>query len=154
MFSQVVAVDNDSWAPSLRSLPSDMRDAAEEDDNLEHDIGAPACQYEELAGTSTNIGDASSSSCKRRKTAMKKGIALSRMNELREFTFAVKPPPVVTIKETVELISSIADIYDNPDLYYFSLSYIKDKNNREVFMSIPHDKRVWWLKNSFEKEGK
>ncbi|KAK8966625.1 hypothetical protein KSP40_PGU010406 [Platanthera guangdongensis] len=151
MFSQVVATGEDSWAPSIGSVPPNMEHIDAQEDNAEYNLEVQRCYPKEIGGnTSTNIGNASTSSNKRRRMRKNKGLANFYITELCEAALAVKPPPVITIKETVKLISSIPDIHSNLDLYYFVVNYIRDKNNREIFMSIPDDMRVWWIKNAYE----
>ncbi|KAK8934127.1 hypothetical protein KSP39_PZI014436 [Platanthera zijinensis] len=137
MFSQVVSTGEDSWAPSIGSLPPDVgRIQLEDDDvadNMENNQGGP----EELGGVSTPPGNASSSASKRRKIGKNKGMTFSLMSDLHQSTLAVKPQLIVTVKEVVELISSSPELRANLDLYYFALEHIRDKTNREIFMSIP-----------------
>ncbi|KAK8942070.1 hypothetical protein KSP40_PGU004705 [Platanthera guangdongensis] len=72
MFSQVVATGEDSWAPSIESLPLDVgRIKLEDDDvadNMENNQGDP----EDIGGASTPPGNASSSASKRRKIGKNK----------------------------------------------------------------------------------
>ncbi|KAK8968474.1 hypothetical protein KSP40_PGU001131 [Platanthera guangdongensis] len=153
MFSQVVATGEDSWDPSIGSLPPDVgRIQLEDDDvadNMENNHGGP----EDIGGASTPPGNASSSASKRRKIGKNKGMVFSLMSDLHQSTQAVKPPPVITVKEVVELISSSPELRANLDLYYFSLEHIRDKTTREIFMSIPEDMRVWWIKKAYEKRA-
>ncbi|KAK8966321.1 hypothetical protein KSP40_PGU014570 [Platanthera guangdongensis] len=153
MFSQVVATGEDSWAPSIGSLPPDMgRIQLEDDDvayNMENNQGGP----EDIGDASTPPGNASSSASKRRKIEKNKGMIFSLMSDLHQSTLAVKPPPVITVKEVVELISSSPELRANLDLYYFPLEHIRDKTTREIFMSIPEDMRVWWITKAYEKRA-
>ncbi|KAK8941194.1 hypothetical protein KSP39_PZI010596 [Platanthera zijinensis] len=147
MFSDVVATGEDSWGPSLGSLPVYMENVDREEQILEDDMETQAFGHEEVGGnTSTTIGNASTSSGKRKKIRKNKGVAISYMRELRESALAMKPPPVATIKEAVELISSIPEMRSDLDLYCFAVNYIRDKDSREIFMSIPDELRVWWIK--------
>ncbi|KAK8933284.1 hypothetical protein KSP39_PZI015282 [Platanthera zijinensis] len=150
MFSQVVATGEDSWAPSIGSLPPDMAGIQLDDidvaDNME---GGP----EDIGGASTPSANASSSGSKRRKIGKIKGITMSLMSDLHQSTLALKPPPVVTVKEVVELISSSPELRANLDVYYFALEHIRDKTTREIFMSIPEDMRVWWIMKAYEKRA-
>ncbi|KAK8935684.1 hypothetical protein KSP39_PZI003278 [Platanthera zijinensis] len=152
MFSQVVATGEDSWAPSIGSLPPDVGRIQLEDDDVADNIETNQGGPEELGGGSTP-GNASSAASKRRKIGKNKGLALSLMSELQQSTLALKPPPVVTIKEVVELISSSPELITNLDLYYFALEHIRDKTTREIFMSIPEDMRVWWITKAYEKRA-
>ncbi|KAK8939738.1 hypothetical protein KSP40_PGU003762 [Platanthera guangdongensis] len=153
MFSQVVATGEDSWAPSIGSLPPDVgRIQLEDDDvadNMENNQGGP----KEYGGATTPPGNASSSASKKRKIGRNKGMAFSLMSDLHQSTLALKPPPVVTVKEVVELISSSPELRANLDLYYFALEHIRDKTTREIFMSIPEDMRVWWIMKAYEKRA-
>ncbi|KAK8941589.1 hypothetical protein KSP40_PGU009078 [Platanthera guangdongensis] len=152
MFSQVVATREDSWAPSIGSLPPDVvRIQLEDDDvadNTKNNQGGP----EDIGGASTPPGNASSAS-KRRKIGKNKGMVFSLTSNLHQSTLAVKPPPVITVKEVVELISSSPELRANLDQYYFALDHIRDKTTREIFMSIPEDMRVWWIMKAYEKRA-
>ncbi|KAK8914171.1 hypothetical protein KSP39_PZI023627 [Platanthera zijinensis] len=151
MFSQVVATGEASWAPSIGSLPPDvggiMLDEDDVADNLENKEMAP----EEMGLASTPPRNASSSVNKKRKLEKNRGMAFSLMSELHHSTLAVKPPPVVTVKEVVELLSSYSELMENLELYCFALEHIRDKTTREIFMSIPEHMRVWWIMKAYEK---
>ncbi|KAK8969085.1 hypothetical protein KSP40_PGU003343 [Platanthera guangdongensis] len=139
MFSQVVATGQDSWAPSIGSLPPDVgRIQLEYDDvadNMENNQSGP----KNIGGASTPPGNASSSASKRRKIGKNKGMIFSLMSDLHQSILAVKPPPVITVKEVVKLISSSPELRANLNLYYFALEHIRDKTTREIFMSIAED---------------
>ncbi|KAK8959923.1 hypothetical protein KSP40_PGU011192 [Platanthera guangdongensis] len=153
MFSQVIATGEDSWAPSIGSLPPDVRRIQLEDDdvadNMENNQDGP----EDIGGASSPPVNTYSSASKRRKIGKNKGMIFSLMSDLHQSTLALKPPPVVTVKEVVELISSSPEIQANLDLYYFALDHIGDKTNREILMSIPEDMRVWWIMKAYEKRA-
>ncbi|KAK8930648.1 hypothetical protein KSP39_PZI016459 [Platanthera zijinensis] len=151
MFSQIVATKEESRAPSIGCLPSDVEHIAAGEDNTGENMKVQRCGPKKMGGNAlTNIGNAPTSLNKRRKMGKNKGLVFSYMTELHESALAVKNPPVISIKKTVELISDIPDIRSNLDLYYFAVNYIRDKNNREIFTSIPEDLRVWWIKNAYE----
>ncbi|KAK8968185.1 hypothetical protein KSP40_PGU004646 [Platanthera guangdongensis] len=59
---------------------------------------------------------------------------------------AVAPPPIsVTIKEAVEEICRIPDIYDDPDFFDFAMEFIRIKSGREAFMFCPADRKDCWI---------
>lgn len=144
MFSQAVEIGDDECAPSPVSLEPKDEIIAEVGDNIA-EVTLPQKRRHE-ASTANN---SSRSMGKRRNIRKTERVALSYMHELREAAIAAKPPPAFTIRETVELISKIEEIHADPDLYYFALNFMKDKSNREVFLSIPPDTRVWWIRTSY-----
>ncbi|KAK8916104.1 putative inactive purple acid phosphatase 27 [Platanthera zijinensis] len=103
---------------------------------------------EDIGGASTPPGNVSSSESKRRKIGKTKGMTFYLMSDLHQSTLAVKPQPVVTVEEMVELISSSPELRANLHLYYFALEHIRDKTTREIFMSIPEDMRNTCLQNA------
>ncbi|KAK8952005.1 hypothetical protein KSP39_PZI004277 [Platanthera zijinensis] len=138
MFSQVVATGEDSWAPSIGTLPPDVGRIHLEDD---------------VADNTENIGSASTSAVKRRKFGKNKGVALSLMSDLHQSTLSLKPPSVISVKEVIQLIAGSPEIRANPDLYYFALDHIRDKTTRKILMSIPEEDRVWWIKQAYERRA-
>lgn len=140
MFSQVVATGEDSWAPSIGSLPPDMR-PDEVEDTEEGDVRTQG-------RTSTNIP--STSSGKRRKT-LNKGMTATLMTELRNAALSVQPSPYISLADAVEQMCKIPEIRADRSLYYFALEHMKEKNNREIFVTIPEEDRLWWIMSAYEK---
>ncbi|KAL0926398.1 hypothetical protein M5K25_002625 [Dendrobium thyrsiflorum] len=56
-----------------------------------------------------------------------------------------------TIMEASKEISKISAIFDDFELYDFATHFLKDKDNREIFMGIAIERKVWWLRNIFDK---
>ncbi|KAK8957018.1 hypothetical protein KSP39_PZI001207 [Platanthera zijinensis] len=81
-----------------------------------------------------------------------KQLLLSHINDLVASRQTVSPPPIsVTIKEVVEEICRIPDIYDDPDFFDFAMEFIRIKSGREAFMFCPADKKVEYLKRRYMK---
>ncbi|KAL0912046.1 hypothetical protein M5K25_017989 [Dendrobium thyrsiflorum] len=56
----------------------------------------------------------------------------------------------LTIADALEEISKFSEIFDDQDLYDFAVLYIQDKNQREAFMGLPTDWKVWFLKRRYQ----
>ncbi|KAK8943562.1 hypothetical protein KSP40_PGU000152 [Platanthera guangdongensis] len=81
-----------------------------------------------------------------------KHLLLSHINDLVASRQAVPPPPIsVTIKEFVEEICRISDIYNDPDFFDFAMEFTHIKSGREAFMFCPADKKVEYLKRRYKK---
>ncbi|KAK8938482.1 hypothetical protein KSP39_PZI011109 [Platanthera zijinensis] len=57
---------------------------------------------------------------------------------------------VITMREALEELSKHSEIRDNVDLFYFATIFLRDKDMREIFMSIPEDLKVRWLTKCFQ----
>lgn len=58
-------------------------------------------------------------------------------------------------EDLIEILDSIPEIVEDEDLYFFSISHLKEKiDNRQVFMSLKDDaKKVKYLKYEMRKES-
>ncbi|KAL0922683.1 hypothetical protein M5K25_006689 [Dendrobium thyrsiflorum] len=53
--------------------------------------------------------------------------------------------------EVLDEVSKISDLFDDFELYDFATEYFKDNNNMEIFMGIPIERRLWWLRRRFDR---
>ncbi|KAK8968629.1 hypothetical protein KSP40_PGU014288 [Platanthera guangdongensis] len=54
-----------------------------------------------------------------------------------------------SIAEVVKELNKHEDIIGDHFLYDFATVFMMQKTNREMFLCLDEDKRVWWLKNRY-----
>ncbi|KAL0928571.1 hypothetical protein M5K25_000468 [Dendrobium thyrsiflorum] len=55
----------------------------------------------------------------------------------------------LTIADAWEELSKFPEIFDDHDFYDFVVQYIQDRNQREAFMGLPNDRKVWFLRRRY-----
>ncbi|KAK8959077.1 hypothetical protein KSP40_PGU001475 [Platanthera guangdongensis] len=55
-----------------------------------------------------------------------------------------------TITEVVKELNKYEEIVGDHYLYDFAMVFMIQKANREMFIYLDEDKRVWWLKNRYQ----
>ncbi|KAI0488654.1 hypothetical protein KFK09_028493 [Dendrobium nobile] len=166
MFNRIVATGENVWIPSYGVLPQELNDnhtiSSEEEeytqDEQTHLPHVPTSNYD------TQRSQQSATLLRKRKRVRtpKSGTREPFLNHVEDLVDAAKSissaistsnknRTTFTILEVLEEISKIPDIFDDFELYSFALEYFKDKDNREIFMGIPIERRLWWLRRSFDK---
>ncbi|KAK8916685.1 hypothetical protein KSP39_PZI022578 [Platanthera zijinensis] len=149
MFSQVVATGSLAWAPNSRNFVSESMD--------EHDLSAGAdSQDVDQLPSHTKAGKKIPDKGKRKQTY--KRSRSSTMEQIAETSRIIgrcmmEPPRIQisssshTIAEAITELESMEEVMEenNYALYDFCTVFLKDKGNRETFMSIRKDRRLRWL---------
>ncbi|KAK8949067.1 hypothetical protein KSP39_PZI005160 [Platanthera zijinensis] len=160
MFSQVVATGDNAFMPSSTTIPFELDEEqvnSDEEDNIVANSRTQTSMNVDTGGSehaSKFLGSSSKKTSRKRKGSGEgtKQLLLSHINDLVASRQAVPPPPIsVTIKEAVEEICRIPDIYDDPDFFDFAMEFIRIKSGREAFMFCPADRKVEYLKRRYMK---
>ncbi|KAK8961689.1 hypothetical protein KSP40_PGU000976 [Platanthera guangdongensis] len=53
------------------------------------------------------------------------------------------------LSEAVHELEKFPDIFDDADMYDFATLYLINLNNRIVFMNLPDDRKVSWLRKRY-----
>ncbi|KAK8971318.1 hypothetical protein KSP40_PGU021804 [Platanthera guangdongensis] len=157
MFSQVVATGDLAWAPNSRNFEAESVD--------EQDVSAEdGTQNMNESPQSTAAKEKRTGKGKRKITAKKtKSSALDELVETsRIIGKCMQEPPRIQISSSLfnipeaiselERMSEVMDEYQF-DFYDYSTLLLKDKQNRETFMSIRKDRRLRWLQARYEKRA-
>lgn len=153
MFGQVVAGGDLAWAPNSRNFDHEsidehaLPDGDATQDNFDSPGSVDAREKRPAKGKNKN-------SFKRARS--------STMDELAETSRIIgrcmmEPPPIqissslYTIPEAISEIENIPEVMDvaRKDFYHYCLLFLRDKHNRETFMSMRKDRRVEWLESCF-----
>ncbi|KAI0508027.1 hypothetical protein KFK09_014161 [Dendrobium nobile] len=164
MFSRIVATGENVWIPSSGVLPPELNDnhaisSEEEEYTQDEQTHLPHVpKNEPTSNYDTQRSQQSATLLHKRKKVRtpKSGSRELFLNHVDDLVDAAKSISSVistsnknrttfTILEVLEGISKIPDIFDNFELYGFALEYFKDKDNREIFMGIPMERRLWNL---------
>ncbi|KAK8943903.1 hypothetical protein KSP40_PGU009505 [Platanthera guangdongensis] len=157
MFSQVVATGDLAWAPNSRNFEAESVD--------EQDVSAEdGTQNMNDSPHSTAAKEKRTGKGKRKFTAKKaKSSALDELVETsRIIGKCMQEPPRIqissslfTIPEAISELESMSEVMDESqfDFYDYSTLLLKDKQNRETFMSIRKDRRLRWLQARYEKRA-
>ncbi|KAK8954257.1 hypothetical protein KSP39_PZI001893 [Platanthera zijinensis] len=165
MFSQVVATGDLAWAPSSQNLEHesvDERDMSDDDDSR---------TFEDLSPNATSMrvdtisSRPSSSSEGRKKTKEKGKKKIARRNRAMSSTMediaetsriigrVMHEPSKIqissalfTIPEAIKELEKYPEIMGDFDFYDYCMLFLRDKSNRDTFMSIPEELKVKWLK--------
>ncbi|KAI0496424.1 hypothetical protein KFK09_022740 [Dendrobium nobile] len=170
MFSRIVATGENFWIPCSGVLPPELNNnhvisSEEEEYTQDEQTHLPHVPTNEpTSNYDTQRSQQSATLLRKRKRVRtpKSGtreLFLNHVEDLVDATKSIssaistsnKNRTTFTILEVLEDISKIPDIFDNFELYGFALEYFKDKDNREIFMGIPMERRLWWLRRSFDK---
>ncbi|XP_020705968.1 uncharacterized protein LOC110116644 [Dendrobium catenatum] len=166
MFSRIVATGENVWIPSSGVLPPKLIGnhtiSSEEEeytqDEQTHLPHVPTSNYD----TQRSQQSATLLHKRKRVRTPKSGTRELFLNHVEDLVDAAKSisssistsnknRTTFTILEVLEETSKIPDIFDVFELYGFALEYFKDKDNREIFMGILIERRLWWLRRSFDK---
>ncbi|KAK8940189.1 hypothetical protein KSP40_PGU007602 [Platanthera guangdongensis] len=157
MFGQVVAAGNLAWAPNSRTFEPESID--------EHDLSTED-------GTQ-NINESPNSIDVRGKLADKgkskmtnKKARSSTMDEIAETSRIIgrcmmEPPRIqissslYTIPEAITELETIPVVMNdlNYDFYHYCTMFLREKHNRETFLSIRQDLHLKWLQAFFDKKS-
>ncbi|KAK8936368.1 hypothetical protein KSP39_PZI013715 [Platanthera zijinensis] len=160
MFSQVVATGDNAFMPSSTKIPFELDEEqvnSDEEDNIMANSRTQTSMNVDTGGSehaSKFLGSSSKKTSRKCKGCGEgtKQLLLSHINDLVASRQAVPPPPIsVTIKEAVEEICRIPDIYNDPDFFDFTMEFIHIKSEREAFMFCPADSKVEYLKRRYMK---
>ncbi|KAK8964364.1 hypothetical protein KSP40_PGU010542 [Platanthera guangdongensis] len=61
----------------------------------------------------------------------------------------IVPPSIFMLSEAVHELEKFPDIFDDADMYDFATLYLINLNNRIVFMNLPDDRKVSWLRKRY-----
>ncbi|KAK8971541.1 hypothetical protein KSP40_PGU003943 [Platanthera guangdongensis] len=164
MFNEVVASGDYAWAPNSRTDPSSPDNLMSEHDEDMENLSTPININEDSRDTVRSYESGGCSQGIKRKRFEKNkhsGIKKNRLgtyniDQLIESTIKVgesisQPPkisePTYTIHEAIDELERHPDICSDPALYDFATIFLLDNKNRELFLSLPSSKKVWWLKN-------
>ncbi|KAK8945554.1 hypothetical protein KSP40_PGU013350 [Platanthera guangdongensis] len=153
MFSQVVANGDLAWPPNSRIFEHESVD--EHDGSPEHDT--------------QEINDNEDTTTKQKRVIKGKRISTkkarsSAMNELVETSriigrFMQEPPRIhissslYTIPEAISELETMTEVMDesNLEFYHYCIIFLRQKHNREKFMSMQKDQRLTWLQACYAK---
>ncbi|KAK8964255.1 hypothetical protein KSP40_PGU006758 [Platanthera guangdongensis] len=149
MFSQVIATGVLAWDPNSRNFEAESVD--------EQDVSAEdGTQNMNESPQSTAAKEKRTGKGKRKITAKK--AKSSALDELVETSHIIgkcmqEPPRIqissslFSIPEAISELESMSEVMDESqfDFYDYSTLLLKDKQNRETFMSIHNYRRLGWL---------
>ncbi|KAL0927602.1 hypothetical protein M5K25_001790 [Dendrobium thyrsiflorum] len=152
MFGRVVATGANVWVPNSGVLPPELRDV-EEVASSEED------QQDDEANTK-HYTRPITPKIKRVRTTKSGGrqMLIGRIDDLVSAATSISSAissstasrKCLTIADALEEISKFPEKFDDQDLYDFAVQYIQDKNQREAFMGLPTDRKVWFLKRRYQ----
>ncbi|KAK8941958.1 hypothetical protein KSP40_PGU021421 [Platanthera guangdongensis] len=168
MFSEVAATGEHCWAPSLGKRHSSTGDDRLIDDDEEEvePISTPLNAGDFGSCTRPIYSNEEDSSDTVRKR-IKKGKAKigrekhavrinigSLVEETRSVGLAIREATnssnqSYSIAEVVKELNKHENIIGDHFLYDFATVFMMQKTNREMFLCLDEDKRVWWLKNRY-----
>ncbi|KAK8945020.1 hypothetical protein KSP39_PZI008015 [Platanthera zijinensis] len=156
MFSQVVANGDLAWAPNSRIFEHESVD--EHDGSPEHatqgsdDIEDTTAKLKRAAkGKSTKIA-----AKKSRSSALDELVETSRI-----IGRCMQEPPRIqissslyTIPEAISELETMPEVMadSNMDFYHYCIVFLRQKQNRESFMSMRQDRRLTWLQDCYHKK--
>ncbi|KAK8964424.1 hypothetical protein KSP40_PGU006985 [Platanthera guangdongensis] len=157
MFGQVVATGNLVWAPNSRNFEPESLD--------EHDLSTGDGMQK--INESPNFIDARGKQADKGKSKMtNKKARSSTMDEIAETSRIIghcmmEPPRIqilsslYTIPEAITELETIPEVMDdlNYDFYHYCTMFLREKHNRETFVSIRQDRRLKWLQACFDKKS-
>ncbi|PKU70818.1 L10-interacting MYB domain-containing protein-like [Dendrobium catenatum] len=172
MFSCIVATGDHVWVPNSGILPPELtydpRNSSEETDFQDDDTQIEMSIEEDATFKTFSAKSLSTrpfvNRRKRVKTVRSGGrqLFLNHIEELVNAARSISSAIVssiaqrrsVTILDALNEINAIPEIYDDLEFYYFAINFLQDKNSREIFMAIPMERKVWWLRRQFNRSFK
>ncbi|KAK8966573.1 hypothetical protein KSP40_PGU011079 [Platanthera guangdongensis] len=177
MFSSVVATGEKSWIPSMREMHpmfSEPEPISDDDDLVVENIATPPTNMNDSAdkqfdgdtsgskGHDAGSTSKTSSGIKRfRKGNIKdagiKEVMMARVEGLLDVTRSVGltvaaplvPPSIYMLSEAVHELEKFSELFNDTDMYDFATLFFINLNNRIIFLNLPDDKKVSWLKKRY-----
>ncbi|KAL0920437.1 hypothetical protein M5K25_009574 [Dendrobium thyrsiflorum] len=167
MFGRVVATGADVWVPNSGVLPPELGDVEEVASSKEGQQDDEANTVHTDNHYDLIIGDSQSSHNTRPITPKKKRVRTTKSEETQmlighiedlisaaksissAISSSIASRKCLTIADALEEISKFPEIFDDLDFYDFAVQYIQDRNQREAFMGLPADRKVWFLKRRY-----
>ncbi|KAK8962550.1 hypothetical protein KSP40_PGU008203 [Platanthera guangdongensis] len=165
MFSQVVATGDLAWAPSSRNLEHesvDERDMSDDGDSQIVEDLSPNATGMRVDTTSSRPSSSSEGRKKTKEKGKKKIVGRKRamsstMEDIAETSRIIgrvmqEPPKIqissalFTIPEAIKELEKYPEIMGVFDFYDYCTLFLRDKSNRDTFLSIPEELKVKWLK--------
>ncbi|KAK8928505.1 hypothetical protein KSP39_PZI017440 [Platanthera zijinensis] len=168
MFSKVRAIGDKALILNSGNMAPesiDERPISDNDNVIEH-LSTPVAMNENVG---CSLHPTSTQSSKRMKTGKnkvveKKCVINSTMGEIAETCRIIRhclmehcahqiSSCLFTIPETIEELSKHQEILNDYELYDFATMFLREKTNRETFMSLPEDLKVRWIMTRYKNHS-